>query len=85
MSLLFSFVCTCHKVSESYGGQGDDHKVNGLQRGPTLNVFKDGRWEHHKQQAAEQDKQQGGDDTDLCLTDVPVLQERENEQYDCEL
>lgn len=70
------WVCTCHKVSESYGGQGDDHKVKGLQRGPTLDVFKDGCRECDKQQAAKQHKQQGGDDTNLCLTDVPVLQER---------
>lgn len=70
-------VHTCHKVTKSYGGQGDDHKVQGLERRPTLDVFKDGRWERHEQQAAEQHEQQGGDDTDLCLTDVPVLQQRE--------
>lgn len=68
-------VCTCHKVSESYSGQGDDHKVKGLQRRPTFDVFKDGCRERHEQQAAKQDKQQGGDDPDLCLADVPLLQE----------
>lgn len=71
---------TCHEVSKSYGGQGDDHKIKGLQRRPTLDVFKDGRRERHKQQAAKQHKQQCGDDTDLSLTDVPVLQRRQREK-----
>lgn len=44
-------------------------------------MFKDGGWKSDKQQAAEQHKQQSGDDADLRLTDVPVLRERENTQY----
>lgn len=67
---------TCHEVSEPYGRQGDDHKVEGLQRGPTLDVFKNGRRERHKQQAAKKHKQQGGDDPDLRPSDVPMLQGR---------
>lgn len=81
--LVFNYllcVCTCHKVPKSYGGQGDDHEVKRLQRRPTFDVFKDGCWKCHKQQTAKQHKQQGGDDADLCLTDVPVLQERERER-----
>lgn len=72
-------VRTCHKVSKSYGGQGDDHEVKGVQRRPALDVFEDGRWQRHEEQAAEQHEEQGGDDAYLRLTDVPVLQETEEE------
>lgn len=65
---------TCHKVSKPDGGQGDDHKVEGLQCRPALDVFKDGCRQRHKQQAAEQYKQQRGYDSDLGLADGPVLQ-----------
>lgn len=64
---------TCYKVPKPNGGQGDDHKVEGLQRRPALDVFKDGRRQRHEEQAAEKHKEQGGDDPDLRLTDVPVL------------
>lgn len=79
---LWSFrVCvrTCHKVSKSYGGQGDDHEVKGVQRRPALDVFEDGRRQRDEEQAAEKHKQQRGDDADLRLTDVPVLQETEGQ------
>lgn len=72
-------VATCHKVSKSYGRQGDDHEVKRVQRRPALDVFEDGRRQRHEEQAAEQHKQQGGDDADLRLTDVPVLEETEGE------
>lgn len=77
-------VGTCYKVSKSYGGQGDDHKVKGVQRRPALDVFEDGRRQRDEEQAAEKHKQQGGDDADLCLTDVPVLQETEEEETEGE-
>ena len=67
---------TCHKVPKSNSSQGDDHKIEGLQRRPALDVFKDGCWERDKQQAAKKHKQQRGYDPDLCLSDVPVLQGR---------
>lgn len=69
--------CTCHKVSKPNGGQGDDNKVQGFKCRPSLNVFEDGSWKSHKQQAAKQHKQKGGDDTDLCLCDGPLLQHRD--------
>lgn len=76
---VFTFITscfrTCHKIPKSNGRQGDDHEVKGLQRRPALDMFEDGCWESHKQEAAEQDEQQGGYDPDLCLTDVPVLKE----------
>lgn len=74
---------TCHKVPESNGGEGDDHEVQRLQRGPALDVFKDGRWKRHKQQAAEEHEQQGGDDADLRLTDVPVLRDDDKQNREC--
>lgn len=86
MLFLWSFrvrVGTCHKVSKSYSGQGDDHKVKGVQRRPALDVFENGRRQRHEEQAAEKHKQQGGDDADLCLTDVPVL--AEGETGECQL
>lgn len=73
MTIQSLTVCTCYKVPKTDGSQGDDHKVKSLQRRPTLDVFKDGCWERHKQQAAEQHEQQSGYDPDLRLTDVPVL------------
>lgn len=66
--------CTCYKIPKSNSSQSDDHEVEGLERRPALDVFEDGCWERHEQQAAEQHEQQGGDNPDLCLTDVPVLQ-----------
>lgn len=78
--LVFNhWVCahTCNKVSKPNGGQGDDNKVQGFKCRPSLNVFEDGGWKSHKQQAAKQHKQQGGDDTDLCLRDGPLLQHRD--------
>lgn len=69
---------TCHKVSKTNRSQGDDDKVKGLQRRPALDVFEDGCWKSHEQQAAEENKQQRGDDPNLCLTDVPALRGRNN-------
>lgn len=75
---------TCHKVSKPNGGQGDDNKVEGFERRPSLNVFEDGGWKSHKEHAAKQHKQQGGDDADLCLRDGPLLRYRGLERSDGE-
>lgn len=73
---------TCHKVSKPNGGQRDDNKVEGFKCRPSLNVFEDGSWKSHKQHAAKQHKQQGGDDADLCLRDGPLLRYRDVERSD---
>lgn len=70
---------TCHKVPKTNSSQGDDDKVQGLQRRPALDVFKDGCREGHKQQAAKQHEQQRGYDPDLCLTDLPMLHGKEKD------
>lgn len=36
---------TCYIIPYSNGREGDDYKVNGLQRSPSLIVFEDKCWE----------------------------------------
>lgn len=49
---------TGHKVPEADGGEGDDDKVDGLQRAPALDVLEDDGRQGHKDEAAEQDEEQ---------------------------
>lgn len=65
-----------HKVSEANGGEGDDDKVDGLERAPAFDVFENDSWQGHEDEAPKQDEEQGGDDTDLCLADFPLLIKR---------
>lgn len=64
---------TCHKITKAYCGQRDYHKVDGLQGGPTLNVFKDDSRDGHKHDAASQDEENRGDDPDLGLAHLLLL------------
>lgn len=64
---------TCHIVSDSHSGEGDHNKVDGLQRGPALDVFEDNSWDGDKDDTAGQDEQDGGRHSDLGLTDLPVF------------
>ena len=61
------------KVSKADGGEGDDDKVDGLECAPAFDVLKDDSWKGHKDEAPEQDEEQRGDDSDLCLADFPLL------------
>lgn len=64
---------SCHKVPEADGGEGDDDKVDGLQRAPALDVLEDESGQGHEDEAAEQDEEQRGEHTDLRLADFPLL------------
>lgn len=65
--------CTCHIVSDAHGGQRDHNKVDGLQGGPALNVFEDECRDGDKHNAAGQDEEDGGRDSDFGLADLPVF------------
>ena len=64
---------TCHIVSDSHSGESDHNKVDGLQRGPALDVFKDDSRDGDKNNAASQDEQDGGCDSNFCLADLSVF------------
>lgn len=64
---------TCHIVSDSHSGESDHNKVDGLQRGPALDVFKDDSRDGDKNNAAGQDEQDGGRNSDLRLADLSVF------------
>lgn len=64
---------TGHKVPEADGGEGDDDKVDGLQRAPALDVLEDDSRQGHEDEAAEQDEEQRGEHADLRLADFPLL------------
>lgn len=49
---------TGHKVPKADGGEGDDDKVDGLQRAPALDVLEDDGRQGHEDEAAEQDEEQ---------------------------
>lgn len=63
------------KISEADGGEGDDNKVNGLECAPAFDVLEDDGWQGHEDEAPEQDEEQRGDDSDLRLADLPLLEE----------
>lgn len=65
--------CTCHIVSDAHGGERDHNKVDGLQGGPALNVFEDDSRNGDKDDAAGQDEEDGGRDSDFSLADLPVF------------
>lgn len=62
-----------HKVTKANGGEGDDHKVDGLQRAPALDVLKDDGRQRHEDETPKEDEQHRGNDTYLGLADVPLL------------
>lgn len=64
---------TSNKVSKADGGQGDDDKVDGLERAPALDVLEDDGWQGHEDEAAKQDEEQCGENADLRLADFPLL------------
>ena len=67
---------SCHTgyiVSYADSGESDDHKVDGFQSGPSLDVFKyDGR-DGDEDYAAGQDEEDGGRHSDLSLADLFVF------------
>lgn len=64
---------TSNKVSKAYRGKSDDDKVDGLECAPALDVLEDDGWQGHKDEAAEQDEEQRGENADLRLADFPLL------------
>lgn len=66
---------TGHKVPEANGGEGDDDKVDGLQRAPALDVLEDDGRQGHEDEAAEQDEEKRRENADLRLADFPLLVE----------
>lgn len=65
---------TCHVVAKSNGGQSDDHKVDGVQGTPAFYVLEYDGGESHEEDTAKQDEDDGRDDTNLGLTNIPLLQ-----------
>lgn len=61
------------EVSEADRGEGDDYKVDGLERAPALDVLEDDGWQGHEDETPEEDEEQGGDDADLRLAYFPLL------------
>lgn len=64
---------TGYEVSKADRGESNDDKVDGLQCAPAFDVLEDNGWQGHENEAPEQDEEQRGDDTDLCLADFPLL------------
>lgn len=73
---------TCNIVAYSHCGESDHDKVDGLQRGPALDVFKDGSREGDEDDAAGEDEEDGGCHSDLSLADLFVflLRKRKRER-----
>lgn len=65
-----------NKVSKADRGESDDHEVDGVEGAPSLDVLEDDGRQGHKDEAAEQDEEQRGEDADLCLADFPLLEGR---------
>lgn len=71
---------TCYVVSEADRGQGDDHKVERLQKGPVLHFLKHQRWHGEEDQTANQDGQNSRHDPYIGGTDPPLLREGQRER-----
>lgn len=65
---------TCHIVTKSNGCQGDNHKIDGVQSAPAFYVLEYDGGKSHKEDTAEQDEDDGGNDANLGLTNIPFLQ-----------
>lgn len=77
---LSSKLLTCYKVTEANSSQSDNHKVDGLQGCPSLDVFEDNCRNGHKDNAACQDEEDGRDHPDLCLTHLLFLEKGNNKR-----
>lgn len=65
--------CTCHVVSDAHGGERDHNKVDGLQGGPALDVFEDDSRNGDEDNAASQDEEDSGRDSNFSLANLPVF------------
>lgn len=74
---------TCHIISYSHCAERDHNKVDGLQRGPALDAFKDDSRDGDKNNAAGQDEQDGGRHSDLSLADLFVFLLRKPNRRRC--
>lgn len=61
------------KIPKADGGEGDDDKVDGLQRAPAFDVLEDDGRQRHKDEAAEQGEEYRREDAHLGLADLPLL------------
>lgn len=68
---------TCDVVAKANGGQGDNHKINGVQGTPAFYVLEYDRRQSDEEHAAKQNKDDCGDDSYLGLTNIPLLGMRE--------
>lgn len=75
----FTSLHTCYVVSKADRGEGDDHKVERLQKGPVLHFLKHQRWHGEEDQTANQDGQNGRHDPHISGTDPPLLRGAERE------
>lgn len=71
---------TCHIISYSHCCESDHNKVDGVQRAPVLNVFKDDSRDGDKDYAASQDEQDGRRHSNLRLADLFVFLLRQYER-----
>lgn len=64
---------TCNVVSKPHRCQGDDNKIGRLQKSPLLHLLEDEDGHGDKEQAAQQDGQDGGDHPHNRRTNSPFL------------
>lgn len=67
-------ILTCYVVPESNGRQGDNHKIDSVQSAPAFYVLEYDRRESHEEDTAEQDEDDGGNDANLGLANIPFLE-----------
>lgn len=67
-------ILTCYIVPESNGRQGDNHKIDSVQSAPAFYVLEYDRRESHEEDTAEQDEDDGGNDANLGLANIPFLE-----------
>ena len=77
---LGSKLLTCYEVTKANSSQSHNHKVDGLQGCPALDVFEDNCRNGHKDNAACQDEENGRDHPDLCLTHLLFLEKGNNKR-----
>lgn len=65
--------CTCNVISDPNSRQGDDHKIDRIQPGPSFNVLEDDGWYGDEEDAASQDEQQRRGHSDLGLAYLIVF------------
>lgn len=78
LSLVAPLALTRDKISKANCCQGDDDKIDGLERAPSLDVFEYDSRQSDEEKTAEQNEEKRGDHADLRLTHVPLLKSKPN-------